>query len=200
MADGRASGTRGARPTLSELFRTWLVIGTQSVGGGASTLYLIRLLLVERRRWLGLREFMEDYALSRLSPGIHLISLTGMLGQRIAGARGVVVSVGAMVVPAGIITALMTAGYALVRDQPVVGAAVAGMAPVTIGLTVGTTLILIRSASRTDRRRLLDWAVVAAAGAAGLAFPTSPFPIIVAGALAGGLFLRAPRPQPPVEE
>src|SRR5207249_7926117 len=139
-ADGRARRTRGARPALAELCRTWLVIGTQSVGGGASTLYLIRLLLVERRRWLGLREFMEDYALSRLSPGIHLISLTGMLGQRIAGARGVVVSVGAMVVPAGIITALMTAGYALVRDQPVGGAAVAGMAPVTIGLTVGTTL------------------------------------------------------------
>jgi chromate transporter len=159
----------------------------------------MRLLLVERNRWIPEREFVQDWALSRLSPGIHLIALTGMLGQRIAGLRGLAVSVAAMVVPAGIITAAMTAAYGIVRDQPLVEAGLAGIAPVTLGLTGGTALALARAASRHGRRGLVDWGVLALATAAGLALPASPFAIIVAGAIVGALFLRSPRPDAPPE-
>src|SRR6266511_3646348 len=98
---------------MRELAKAWIAVGTQSVGGGASTLFLIRRLVVERHAWVTPREFTEAWALSQLSPGIHLVALAGILGHRIAGTRGVLVAVAAMMAPAGAITAALTAAYSL---------------------------------------------------------------------------------------
>lgn len=176
--------------SLLELARAWLTIGTQSVGGGASTLYLIRQVIVDRRGWLTHREFLEEWALSRLSLGVHLIAMTGLIGQRLAGERGVAVSVLAMVLPASVITTLMTAGYAAIRDQPLVGAILAGIGPATAGLATGMAIVLIRSAAREGSRGLVDWVVAGIAAATGLLAPGSPLPVIAAGIVVGAVLLR----------
>src|SRR2546428_919184 len=121
---------------MRELARTFIAVGTQSVGGGTSTLFLLRRFLVEREARLSEREFTEAWALCQLSPGIHLVALAGLLGQRIAGWRGVLVAVSGMMVPAGIITAAMTAAYGVIADQPLAHAALAGMAPAAGGVTL----------------------------------------------------------------
>jgi len=46
---------------LARLTRAWVTVGTQSVGGGTSTLLLIRRLAVERERWMSAREFGEAW-------------------------------------------------------------------------------------------------------------------------------------------
>jgi chromate transport protein ChrA len=56
-------------PSPRALARAWFDIGTQSVGGGTSTLFMIRWVLVKRHGWITLREFTEAWALSQLSPG-----------------------------------------------------------------------------------------------------------------------------------
>jgi len=176
------------RPAPRDLLRVWLAIGTQSIGGGSSTLFLMRLFLVERKRWITAREFLEDWALSRLSPGIHLVALSGLLGRRVDGARGTVLSVVGMMLPAGIITTLMTAGYTFVRDEPAVRAALAGMGPATVGMTLGVTYALAKTAARQGRRAIIDWAVVVLSAIAGF-FVSSPILIIVAGAAIGAAIL-----------
>jgi len=177
-----------AGPRPLELLRAWLAIGTQSVGGGSSTLFLMRLFLVERNRWMSQREFLEDWALSRLSPGIHLVALSGLLGRRVDGVRGAAISVLGMMLPAGIITAALTAGYGLVRDEPLIRAALAGMGPATVGLTLGVTFALARTAARHGRRGIVDWGVVVASAALGF-IVTSPIILIIAGAAIGAAFL-----------
>src|SRR5512133_195417 len=101
---------------MLELAKAWIAVGTQSVGGGPSTLFLIRRFILERHAWVTTREFTEAWALSQLSPGIHLVALAGVLGHRIAGWRGIAVSVAGMMVPAGAVTAVMTAAYGLFAD------------------------------------------------------------------------------------
>ncbi len=128
QADGRR---------LRELAKAWLVIGSQSVGGGPSSLYLMRRELIDRRGWLTHREFLEDWALSKLSLGINQIALAAMEGIRVAGVPGMAVTLATFLLPSGAITAVMTAGYVAVRDEPLVRAALAGAAPVTAGMTVG---------------------------------------------------------------
>lgn len=182
-------------PRPLDLLRAWFAIGTQSVGGGSSTLFLMRLFMVERKRWMTQREFLEDWALSRLSPGIHMVALAGLLGRRVDGPRGAALAVLGMMLPAGIISMMLTAGYGFVRDEPVVRAALAGMGPVTVGLTLGVTYALAKTAVRHGRRAILDWLVVVASAAAGFLVP-SPFVVIVAGALIGALFLGRERGAP----
>jgi chromate transporter len=172
-----------------QLARTWFTIGSQSVGGGPSTLYLMRQLLVERHGWISLREFLEDWALSRLSMGVHLIALCGLIGARLGGVRGATISVAAMLTPAVAITILITAGYSSISTQSLVRAALAGIGPVTAGLAIGMSLVLIQASTRTGRHGVIDRSLAAAAIAAGLFAPTSPLPVLAAGVVLGVLFL-----------
>jgi chromate transporter len=179
-----------ATGSLIDLARAWLVIGTQSVGGGPSTLYLMRRELVERRGWLTHREFLEDWALSKLSLGINQIALTGLEGLRVAGVPGVAVAVAALLLPSGAITALMTAGYSAVRDEAVVRAALAGAGPVTAGMTIGISYTFAQGAIRRGWRGVVDRAYWVAVVAAGLFLGISPIVVILAGVVIGLAFLR----------
>ncbi|MDO8562249.1 MAG: chromate transporter [Candidatus Limnocylindria bacterium] len=192
------NGERALPYSAGRLARTFFAAGSQSLGGGPSTLYLMRLYLVERFHWVTAREFLEDWALSRVSPGIHLVANAGLLGRRVDGLRGVAVATASLVVPAAIIATFITAGYDLVRDQPLVRAALAGIEPVTLGLTVGMNLTLVRATVRRGRRAGVDWLAYALAALAGLVFPSATVMIILAGFVGGALFLghEPPRADP----
>lgn len=182
---------------MRELAKIFIAVGTQSVGGGASTLFLLRRFLVERRQLISEREFNEAWALCQLSPGIHLVALAGLLGQRIAGWRGVLVAVSGMMVPAAIITAAMTAAYGVVADHALAHAALAGMAPATGGMTIGLAIVLVRGAKRHGLRAIVDVALVAVAFGILLFTTVSSIMVIVGTAALGALFLGRERPTSP---
>ena len=182
---------------MRELAKIFIAVGTQSVGGGASTLFLLRRFLVERHRLISEREFNEAWALCQLSPGIHLVALAGLLGQRIAGPWGVLVAVSGMMVPAAIITAAMTAAYGVIADHPLAHAALAGMAPATGGMTIGLAIVLVRGAKRHGLRAVVDVALVTVAFAILLFTMVSSVMVIVGAAALGALFLGHERPTSP---
>lgn len=178
--------------------RAWLEIGTQSVGGGPSTLQMIRRVLVQRLAWVTYREYLEDWALSRLSPGVHLVALAGLLGRRTGGVRGTAIAVLALMLPAGLIAALLAAGYVAIRDVSLVRAGLSGAGAMALGLTIGVTYPFARLAARTGRRGLVDWAVLLAAAVVG--FAVSPLLVILAGGAVGLAFLGRERPAAPETE
>lgn len=179
---------------MRELAKIFIAVGTQSVGGGTSTLFLLRRFLVERGRLISEREFTEAWSLCQLSPGIHLVALAGLLGQRIAGWRGVIVAVSGMMIPAALITVAMTAAYGLVADEPLAHAALAGMAPATGGMTLGLAIVLVRDARRHGWRAVVDVALVIAALALLLLTTISAVLVIASVAVLGTLFLGRERP------
>ncbi len=146
--------------------------------------------LVLRHRWLSERDFLEDWALSKLSLGINLIAMSALLAQRIAGTRGLVVSLGAMVVPASVITALMTAGYSAVQNEPIVRNAFAGAGPVTAGMTVGLSYVFAQQAVRRGARAILDWSYWVVVIALGLAVNATPTIMVFVGIAVGLALLR----------
>lgn len=155
---------------------------------------MMRRVIVERNHWVTLREFTEAYALSQLSPGIHFIALAGLLGRAIAGPWGVVVSVAGMMVPAALITALMTAFYSTVAEHPLAIAAVSGMGPIAAGMTIGLAIGLVKPMLRRGRYAVIDVAVVLAAfGVLLLGIANSVVVILCAGAI-GAVLLRGQRP------
>ena len=176
--------------SLRELARAWLVIGTQSVGGGPSSLYLMRRELVERRGWLSHREFLEDWALSKVSPGINQIALTAFEGRRVAGAAGIAVALAAFLLPSGLITALMTAGYDAVRGEPLVRAALSGAGPVIAGMTLGVAYGFAQGAVRRGWRGWLDRAYWVGAAAVGLLAVAPQIAVLAVGIVVGVLLMR----------
>lgn len=181
-------------PSMRELARAWFDVSTQSFGGGTSTLFMIRRILVDRLGWITLREFTESWALCQLSPGIHLVAFAGLLGQRIAGLRGVLVSVAGLMVPAAIITAILTAGFGQIAQHPLTVAALAGIAPVSGGMAIGLALTTASSVMHRGRLAIVDVAVIAAAFVFLTASSQLTIAVIVAAGLFGAVFLGRQRP------
>lgn len=181
-------------PTLRAIVRAWIDIGTQSVGGGTSTLFMMRRVLVEQRRWTTLREFTEAYALSQLSPGIHFVALAGLLGQRLAGPWGALAAVGGMMIPASIITVVITMFFNVVADHPLAIAALAGVGPVAAGMTLGLAFTLARPIIQRGPRGLVDVAVTLFAFGLVVAGVNATVIVIVGSGVFGALLLRRGRP------
>lgn len=69
-----------ARPTsLSDLFWSFSWLALQGFGG---VLAVVQRELVEKKRWLTLEEFVEDWAAAQVLPGPNVINLALMIGGR----------------------------------------------------------------------------------------------------------------------
>jgi chromate transporter len=195
----RAMMIERPRPRLWELFRTWLSIGLQSFGGGSPTFYLIHQACITRN-WLDEAEFVRAWALVQISPGVNLIKLTMLIGYKLRGWRGLVAAVAGLVVPTALATVLMTAGFSLVKDQPVVKAAMRGIIPATLGLSLAVAWqmaqpLLVRA--RREGPTHLSTHIALLVGSALLMAVAGVSPVVVllvAGALAAvGLTLLSRR-------
>jgi chromate transporter len=181
-------------PSSRSLARAWFDISTQSVGGGTSTLFMMRRILVDRMRWVTLREFTEAWALCQLSPGIHLVALAGLLGRQIAGTRGVIVSVAGLMVPAAVITAIVTAFFGRIAQQPLAIAALLGVGPVAGAMAIGLALSMSQPVLQRGRYAILDVAVIATAFGLLLSGAAQTIVVIVVAGAFGALFLGRERP------
>jgi chromate transporter len=154
------TGEPAPQPSLMKLGRTWFAIGSQSLGGGPSTSYMIRSLMIERTKWVPFETFRECWIIGQASPGIHLVALAGLLGHYLCGPWGIPVSVAAFVIPSAIITTFFTAGLLQVEQIPIVQWMLRGIIPATAGMTLSLAIFFGRSTARKGRIGLVDWAVV----------------------------------------
>ena len=147
--------TKARPPSLWGLLRTWLGIGAQSFGGGSATLYLIRRAAVERHGWLTDEDFARYWGISQIAPGINILGLVILIGWRVAGALGVAMALSGLLLPSAVITVVLTAVYANIKQAPVVRAALSGVVPATVGLglLLSYTMVqpLLRAAWREGR-------------------------------------------------
>lgn len=138
-------------PRLLDILMTWFSIGIQSFGGGSTTLYLIRQTCITRG-WLTDAEFAKDWALVQISPGINLIKITAVIGHQLRGWPGLIAAIGGLLLPSATITVLMTAGFTIIRDWPFVKAAMRGVIPATIGISVGLGIQMAQAPLSRARR------------------------------------------------
>ncbi len=187
---------------LAKIFVTWLSLGIQSLGGGASTFYLIHQACMDNS-WMSEAEFVRAWGLVQISPGINLVKLTALVGYELRGWPGLLMATGGLLAPSALITVLMTAGFALIRDNPVVKAAMRGIIPATLGLGlamgVQMALPLVVQGHREGPPRLAIHFVVLAGAAAVMIAGLSPVVVLLlAGAVAVGLLAVIPARQAPV--
>ena len=62
------------RPSLFELFWQFMIIGAVSFGGGI--IAYEQILLVEKKKWLDLDDFMATLAISQTMPGLNSVTIT----------------------------------------------------------------------------------------------------------------------------
>jgi len=192
------------RPSKWRLFRIWTGIGLQSFGGGASTQFLIQRVFIEKHRWLSMEEYTHLWNLCILTPGINLVALTVLIGKKLGGTWGIVVSLVGMLLPSAAITCLLAAIFKQVEHLAAVQAILRGVIPATGGimLLVGLNfaLPLIRRGYKEGILYLFASSIlIIACTFAVILLKLSVIIVVLAAALLGALFF-SPRPDPPLPE
>ncbi|HEV7413752.1 MAG TPA: chromate transporter [Casimicrobiaceae bacterium] len=124
-------------PSRRELFLGFLIVGMQGFGG---VLPFARRMLVEQRRWVSEREFIEVLSLSQFLPGPNIVNVSIIVGSRFRGASGSVAAVlGLMLMPFLIVLAL-AALYAQFAAIEAVRGATNGVSAAATGLVIATAI------------------------------------------------------------
>lgn len=104
--------------SLSNLFMTWLFIGATSFGGGAVTHYLIQEKFIYQKRWLTDKEYANILGISQLTPGVNILAITILIGHKLAGLKGSLLSLLGITFPSAAITILLSFFYVQVSAFP----------------------------------------------------------------------------------
>ena len=133
--------TDSPKPQVSHfaLFLTFSQI-TLSAFGGA--IFWTRRMLVERRRWLTEREFLELLTIGQLLPGPNVLNLTVMVGFRFAGWSGAAAAAAGFLGWPCLVVIGMGQLYYHLGAQPQVQRALGGMSIVAAALLLATVIKL----------------------------------------------------------
>jgi chromate transporter len=138
----------------AELFIGFLKVGLSGFGG---VMPFARHMLVEERRWLDEREFVEVLSLSQFLPGPNIVNVSIIIGNRFCGPLGsVAASLGLMLMPFLIVLAL-AAMYTRFAGFEAVRGATATVSSAATGLIIAMALRMARPLADTG------WQIVIAA-------------------------------------
>ena len=125
-----------------EIFVAFTIIAMQSFGGA---LAFIERMIVRKKRWLTMDEFVGMHALSQVLPGPTGLSFCVLLGDRFFGVRGAVAALsGFMLLPTVLILGIATL-FLHFQHLPQVQGALHGMGAASVGLIVITAARMART-------------------------------------------------------
>ncbi len=106
--------------SMKKLFLIWCNIGITSFGGGAITQFLIQDNFIYKYHWITEEEYSTIIGIGQITPGINILAYTILIGRKLAGWRGSVLSVLGLIVPSAAITIMLSAVYLNFRQYPIV--------------------------------------------------------------------------------
>ncbi len=168
-------------PSFAEATATFARIGFLSFGGPAGQIALMHRTLVDEKRWLDERRFLNALNFCMLLPGPEAMQLATYAGWRLHGVRGGLMAGLLFVIPGALLILALAIGYGLWGTLPLTAA-------VFLGIKAAVLAIVFEAYLRIARRALkarTDWAISTLAFIA-IFFLAAPFPLIVVAALAFG--------------
>lgn len=115
------------KPQLFKLFLSTFTLSAFTFGGGYVIISLMKKKFVDDLKWLEESEMLDMTALAQASPGPVAVNASILLGYRVAGIAGALVSIAGTVLPPLIIISVISFFYTAFRQNAVVQAVFKGM-------------------------------------------------------------------------
>lgn len=152
-------GPEAPRAGPWDLFWGFASIGIVGFGG---VMPWVRWLLVERRGWCSEEEFNNVFALANFLPGGNVVSVSVLIGARMAGFPGALAAIIGLVAPPAILVCLVGGLYLRYQDVPAVAAMLSAMAASAAGLIVAMGLRMVWPLRKSPRALVFVAAVMLA--------------------------------------
>lgn len=175
-------------PTLRNATKTWAKIGLLSFGGPAAQIALMHREVVEEKKWLSEKQFLNALNFCMLLPGPEAMQLATYAGWRINGTIGGIIAGLLFFLPGALVIATLATVYAYYGNQT-------WIASLFLGIKATVVIIVIEALLRISKKALIDKIhyIIAALAFVGIFFLNLPYPLIIL--IAAGLGLTTTRPQ-----
>ncbi len=175
-----------ADPSVKNILKVFLKIGTFAFGGVYSMLAFFERELVTRKKWLTHDEFAESVVMGQLTPGAPIVNTGLFIGYMLKKLKGALATVVGQVLPSFILVLVLAFLYVKYQEIALLKAVLKGIGAAVVGLISSVVYSM-------SRKLLKDYksALIAAAAFLCLAvFKLNPIGLIVAAAVAGLLMFR----------
>ena len=165
-----------------QALKFWLWLGCVSFGGPAGQIALMHEELVVRRRWISEKRYLHALHYCMLLPGPEAQQLATYTGWLMHGTRGGIAAGALFVLPSLVLLIVLSWAYTVWGQHPWGQALLWGLKP-------AVTALVLQAAHRMAKRTLKDrwlW-MLAALSLLGTLWGV-PFPVIIVGAAAMGLY------------
>jgi chromate transporter len=173
------------RPSLIQLFLSFLRLGISSFGGPSMVVY-IRKYTVQKKNWIEGNTFDNGVALSQMIPGATAIQSAAYVGLKTRGIIGAAVCFISFALPAFILMILFAALYSYTSNIPAVVSVFGGLQAIIVAIVANATFSF-------GKNTLKDWRSYAITISATVlfAFKIHPIFVILFAALAGFIIFKA---------
>lgn len=155
-------------------------------GGGYVIISLMRKKFVEQLHWLEEEEMLDLTAIAQATPGALAVNAAILIGYRIAGILGAMVTVLGTVLPPLLILSVVSVFYDFFRNSYLVNLILKGMAAGVVAVIFD---VVVNMGSEILRKKeLLPILILAAAFIATAVFSINVVAIILACGVVGGLY------------
>lgn len=126
-------------------FLTFTKIGAFTLGGGYAMVPLIEKEVVDKKKWIDKKEFLDMLSIAHSSPGILAVNISIFVGYKLKGIPGSLVTTLGSILPSFVIILLIAMFFEGVQDSPIVESIFKGVRPAVVALIVVPVINLSRT-------------------------------------------------------
>lgn len=165
-----------------QLFYTFFRIGTFTIGGGYAMIPLIEKEVVDKKKWVDSKDFIDMLAMAQSSPGVIAINTAVFLGYKMKGFRGSLAAALGCALPSFIFILLIATFFIDIRSNAIVEKIFKGIRPAVVALIAAPLWNMAKSAKITWKTAIIP------IGIALLIWQANVPPVYIVGAsILGGI-------------
>ncbi|MCD8222142.1 MAG: chromate transporter [Clostridiales bacterium] len=170
---------------LWTLFKTCFIISACTFGGGMVIISMLQKKFVEDLHWIEQDEVMDMVAIAQSCPGVMAVNTSIIIGYRIAGLAGGLLTVLGTVTPPMIILTIISAFYVQFRSNLIVALILKGMQAGVAAVMINVTITMTRNVVQDGE--ILSWIMLIGACLAAVVFGIDIILILIVCGVIGGI-------------
>lgn len=146
---------------LWKLFISTLYLSTFTFGGGYVIVTLMKKKFVDEYHWIDEEEMLDLIAIAQSSPGAIAVNGAIVVGYKLAGFKGILVSILATILPPFVIISVISLFYNAFRTNTIIALMLAGM-QAGVGAVIASVVFEMGSFIIKEKKILLNVIMVVA--------------------------------------
>ncbi len=169
-----------------QLFLSTFTISAFTIGGGYVIVPLMRKKFVEELKWIDEEEMLNIVAISQSAPGPIAVNTSIMVGYKLAGIPGALITTFGTVLPPLIIITIIAKFYESFKGNRIVNAALLGMRAGVAAVIIDVIIKMVRDILKSKNN--ISIAIMVLALIAAIIFNINAALIIILSGAFGGFY------------